>query len=144
MDRELWNVMVEDTKNKVTDVVSNEVYLRRVGKAKSILTTIHYMWYILKRNCLLHNIIEGKLKITPALVIRRRVQLIDDLKQDKDTGLWKKKQTIGGGEKNLQFKSKDLLSGRILNNQRRANNQLEKISSMSDFKRLNKMIWMEN
>ena len=71
-------------KVKWKDTVTNEEVLSRVNVKRSILDTVlrrkaNWIGHILRRNCLLHDVIEGKLDETPG-VGRRRIQMIDDLK----------------------------------------------------------------
>ena len=71
-------------KVKWTDMVTNEEVLNRVNVKRSILDTVlrrkaNWIGHILRKNCLLHDVIEGKLDGTPG-VGRRRIQMIDDLK----------------------------------------------------------------
>jgi hypothetical protein len=71
-----------------TDCVRNEEVLHRVKEERNILHTIkrrkaNWIGHILRRNCLLKHVIEGKLEgrieMTERLG-RRRKQLLDDLK----------------------------------------------------------------
>jgi hypothetical protein len=64
--------------------VRNEV-LHRVKEEKNILHTaktrkVNWIVHILRRNCLLKNVIEGKLEGRRG---RRRKQLLDDLKEKR-------------------------------------------------------------
>jgi hypothetical protein len=71
-----------------TDRVRNEEVLHRVKEERNIVHTInrrevHWIGHILRRNCLLIHIIEGK--IEGAIEVtgrqqRRHKQLLDDLK----------------------------------------------------------------
>jgi hypothetical protein len=65
--------------------VKNEEVLRRVKKERNIVHTIkrrkaNWIGHILRRNCLLKHVIEGKIKVTGRQG-RRRKQLLDDLKE---------------------------------------------------------------
>jgi hypothetical protein len=68
------------------DHVKNEEVLHRVKEERNIVHTIkrrkaNWIGHILRRNCLLKHVIEGKLEIT-----RRRgrcKQLLDDRKEDR-------------------------------------------------------------
>jgi hypothetical protein len=73
--------------------VRNEEVLLRVKEQRNILHEIskrkaNWIGYILRRNCLLQQIIEGKIKgaieVTGRRGIRRR-KLLDDLKKGEDT-----------------------------------------------------------
>jgi hypothetical protein len=72
-----------------TDRVRNEEALHRVKQVRNILHTIkstkaNWIGHILRRNCLLKHVIEGKvegrIEITRRRGIRRK-QLLDDLKE---------------------------------------------------------------
>ena len=63
-------------KVKWTDMVTNEEVLSRVNVKRSILDTVlqrkaNWIGYILRRNCLLHDVIEGKLDGTPGVGRRK-------------------------------------------------------------------------
>jgi hypothetical protein len=82
-----------------TDRVRNEEVLLRVKEERNILHTIkrikaNWIGHILRRNCLLKHVIEGKLEgrieLTERRGIRRRKQLQHDLKEI--IGYWKLKQ----------------------------------------------------
>jgi hypothetical protein len=67
------------------DCVNNETVLHRVKEERNILHRIrrrkaNWIGYILRRNCLLSHIIEGKISGTRRRG-RRRKQLLDDLKE---------------------------------------------------------------
>jgi hypothetical protein len=79
-------------KKRWTSRVNNEAVLRRVKEERNILHTIrrkkaNWTGHILRRNCLLSHIIEGKIVGTRRRG-RRRKQLLDDLKEAR--GYWKK------------------------------------------------------
>jgi hypothetical protein len=78
--------------------VRNEEVLHRVKEERNIIHTIkrrkaNWIGHILRRNCLLKHItegkIEGRVEVTGRLG-RRRKQLLDDLK--KKRGYWKLKE----------------------------------------------------
>jgi hypothetical protein len=74
-----------------TDRVRNEEVLHRVKEDRNILRTIkrrkaNWIGHILRRNCLLKHMIEGKLEGRK----RRRKQLLDDLKEKRR--YWKLKE----------------------------------------------------
>jgi hypothetical protein len=74
-----------------TDHVRNEEVLHRVKEERIILHTIkrrqaNWIGYILRRNCLLKHVIEGKLEGRIEMTGRRgrrRNQLLDDLKEKR-------------------------------------------------------------
>jgi hypothetical protein len=83
-------------KEKVSwmDHVNNEAVLHRVKEGTNILHTIrrtkaNWIGNILRRNCLLTHIIEGKIRGTRRRG-RRRKQLLDDLKEARR--YWKLKE----------------------------------------------------
>ena len=71
-----------------TDRVRNEEVLLRVNEQRNILHEIrkrkaNWIGHILRRNCLLHQVIEGKIKGQIEVTRRRgrrRKKLLDDLK----------------------------------------------------------------
>jgi hypothetical protein len=81
-----------------TDRVRNEKVLHRVKEERSILLTIkrrkaNWIRHILRRNCLLKHITEGKRKERMEVARRRGRRprrLLDDLKER--SGYWKLKQ----------------------------------------------------
>jgi hypothetical protein len=81
-----------------TDRVRNEEVLHRVKEERNILHTIkrkkaNWNSHILRRNCLLKHVIEGKLEGRIEMMGRRgrrRKQLLDDLKEKKR--YWKLKE----------------------------------------------------
>jgi hypothetical protein len=74
-----------------TDRVRNEEVLHRVNEERNILHTIkrrkaNWIDHILRRNCLLKHVIEGKLEGRIEMTGRRgrrRKQLLDDLKEKR-------------------------------------------------------------
>jgi hypothetical protein len=78
--------------------VRNEEVLHRVKEERNIVHTIkrwkaNWIGHILRRNCLLKHVIEGKLEgriVTTGRRGRRRKQLLDDLKEKKR--YWKLKE----------------------------------------------------
>jgi hypothetical protein len=81
-----------------TDRVRNEEVLHRVKEEGNIVHTIkrrkaNWIGYILRRNCLLKHVIEGKLEGRIEMTGRRgrrRKQLLNDLKEKKR--YWKLKE----------------------------------------------------
>ena len=87
-----------------TDHVRNEEVLLRVKEQRNILHEIskrkaNWIGHILRRNCLLHRVIDGKIKggieVTGRRGRRRR-KLLDDLKERRgyshyvESSLWKR------------------------------------------------------
>jgi hypothetical protein len=77
--------------------VRNEEVLHRVKEERNILHTIkrraNWIGHILRRNCLLKQVIEGKLEGRIEMTGRRgirRKQLLDDLREEKR--YWKLKE----------------------------------------------------
>jgi hypothetical protein len=78
-----------------TDHMRNEEVLHRVKEEKNILHTIkrrmaNWIGHILCRNCLLKHVIEGKVEGRIEMTGRRgrrHKQLLDDLKEKRDTGI---------------------------------------------------------
>jgi hypothetical protein len=81
-----------------TDLVRNEEVLHRVKEERNILHTTKrrktdWIGQILRRNCLLKHVIEGKLEGRIEMTGRRgrrRKQLLDDLKEKRR--YWKLKE----------------------------------------------------
>jgi hypothetical protein len=81
-----------------TDRVRNEEILHRVKEERNILHTIkirkaNWIGHILRRNCLLKHVIEGKLEARIEMTGRRgrrRKQLLDELKRKRR--YWKLKE----------------------------------------------------
>jgi hypothetical protein len=78
--------------------VRNEEVLHRVKEERNIVHTIkrrkaNWIGHILRRNCLLKHVIEGKLEGRIEMTVRRvrrRKQLLDDLKEKRE--YWKLKE----------------------------------------------------
>jgi hypothetical protein len=81
-----------------TDRLRNEEVLHRVKEERNIVHTIkirkaNWIGHILRRNCLLKHVIEGKLEARIEMTGRRgrrRKQLLDNLKEKKR--YWKLKE----------------------------------------------------
>jgi len=81
-------VLEKDGKISWTDHVRNEDVLLRVKEQRNVLHEIrkrkaNWIGYILRRNCLLRRVIEGKIKGGIEVTRRRgrrRRKLLDDLK----------------------------------------------------------------
>jgi len=89
-----------------TDRVRNEEVLLRVKKQRNILHEIskqkaNWIGHILRRNCLLQRVIEGKIKGEKEVTGRRgrrRRKLLDDLKEEAlDRTMWKARFGRGFG-----------------------------------------------
>ena len=73
----------ENGENKMPKKVTNQEVLERIGK-KTLLNNIlrskvNWIGHILRRNCLLHDTIEGQMTEEKGIG-RRRTQLLDDLR----------------------------------------------------------------
>ena len=71
-------------KIKWSEKVTNEQVLDRIGEKRTLLNTIfcrkaNWIGHILRRNCLLHDDIEGQMTEVKG-VGRRKAQLLDDLR----------------------------------------------------------------
>jgi hypothetical protein len=81
-----------------TNLMRNEGVLQRVKKDRNILQTIkrrkaHWICHVLRRNCLLKHVIEGKIEERMDVTVRRgrrRKQLMDDVKEKRRH--WKLKE----------------------------------------------------
>jgi hypothetical protein len=111
-----------------TDRVNNEAVLHRVKEERNILHTLrrgkaNWMGHILRRNCLLSHIIEGKFSGTRRRG-RRRKQLLDEARsywklkeEDQDHTLWRTQFGRGYGPVARQLLDLDdmlhLIHGRL-------------------------------
>ena len=85
-----------------TDHVRNEEVLLQVNEQRNILQAIrkrkaNWIGHILRRNCLLKQVIEGKIKGQIQVTRRqgrRRKQLLDDIKDRRGYCLTKQLQTV--------------------------------------------------
>ena len=78
----LWRRM---EKIKWTDKISNEEVLRRVGEERSFVATVtkckkSWMGHVLRHDCLLKSVIEGRMERQRCRG-RKRVAMLDDLKE---------------------------------------------------------------
>jgi hypothetical protein len=81
-----------------TDRVRNEEVLNTVKEERNILRTVkirktNWIGHVLRRNCLLKHVIEGKLEGRIEMMgrrVRRSKQLLDDLKERRR--YWKRKR----------------------------------------------------
>jgi hypothetical protein len=81
-----------------TNLMRNEEVLHRVKEERNVLRTMkrrkaYWIGHILRRNCLLKHVIEGKLERRIEVTVRRgrrRKQLLADLKEKRR--YWKLKQ----------------------------------------------------
>ena len=82
-----------------TDHVRNEEVLLRVNEQRNTLHEIrkrkaNWIGHILQRNCLLKQVIEGKIKGEIEVTRRRgrrRKKLLNDLRTGEDTLIWRRK-----------------------------------------------------
>jgi hypothetical protein len=93
----LYPLMLQSNRTYLSRPVFQSV-LHRVKKERNILHTIrrrkaNWIGHILRRNCLLIDIIEGKI-IGIRRRGRRRKQLLDDWRKQEDTGSWSRKLRI--------------------------------------------------
>jgi hypothetical protein len=70
-------------KIKWSEKITNEQVLGRIGEKRTLINNIlrrkaNWIGHILRRNCLLHDAIEGQMTEVKG-VGRRRTQLLDDL-----------------------------------------------------------------
>ena len=76
-------------KIKWSDKVTNEQVLEHIGEKTLLNNILHrkanWIGHILRRNCLLHDAIEGQMTEMKG-VGRRRTQLLDDLRKKKILG----------------------------------------------------------
>ena len=68
---------------KWTEEVTNEQVLDRIGEKRTLLNNIllrkaNWICHILRRNCLLHDVVEGLM--TEVKGVGRRTQFFDDLR----------------------------------------------------------------
>ena len=87
-------VLERDGEDQLDRPCEKEEALQRVKEERNILHTVrrrkaNWTGHVLHRNCLLQDIIEGKIKERIEVIGRRgrkRKQLLDDLKKGEDTG----------------------------------------------------------
>jgi hypothetical protein len=77
-------VLEENGEDKMVLKVTNELVKKRIGEKRTLLNNIlrrkaNLIGHILRRNCLLHDAIEGQMTEMKG-VGRRRTQLLDDLR----------------------------------------------------------------
>ena len=80
-----------------SEKVTNEQVLDRIGEKRTLLNNIvrrkaNWIGHILRRNCLLHDAIEGQMKEVKGIG-RRRTQLLDDLRNIRR--YWEPKEEAG-------------------------------------------------
>ena len=84
------------------DRITNEEVLRRVQENRSLISNVlkrkaNWIGHILRRNGLLHDILEGKMEGGNASRLgRRRIQILDDLKNGKR--YWELKEEVENRE----------------------------------------------
>ena len=74
-------------KIKWSEKVTNEQVLDRIGEKRTLLKNIlrrkaNWIGHILRRNCLLHDAIEGRMTEVRGIG-RRRTQLLDDFRDSR-------------------------------------------------------------
>ena len=84
-------------KIKWSEKVTNEQVLKRIGEKRTLLNIIlrrkvNWIGHILRRNCLLHDAIEGQITKVKG-VGRRRIQVLDD-ETEEDIGSYRRKLKI--------------------------------------------------
>ena len=77
-------------KMKWSEKVTNEQVLDRIGEKRTLLINIlrrksNWISHILRRNCLIHDAIEGQMMEVKG-VGRRKIQLLDNLRKEEDIG----------------------------------------------------------
>ena len=75
-------------KIKCSEEVTNEQVLERIGEKRTLLNNIlrrkaNCIGHVLRRNCLLHDDIEGQITEVKGVRRRRVTQLLDYLKKTK-------------------------------------------------------------
>ena len=84
------------------DRITNEEVLRRVQENRSLISNVlkrkaNWIGHILRRNGLLHDILEGKMEGGNASRLgRRKIQILDDLKNGKR--YWELKEEVENRE----------------------------------------------
>jgi hypothetical protein len=102
----------------LTHYVNNEAVLQRVKEERNVLHTIrwrkaNWIGHMLRRNCLLSHIIEGKI-IETRRPGRRRKQLLMTWRKQEDTQSWRRKLRIAlFGEASFE-EAMDLSQDRLL------------------------------
>jgi hypothetical protein len=87
---EMWCWMRME-KLKWSEKVTNEQVLERIGKKRTLPNNIlrrkvNWICHILRRNCLLHDTIEGEMTEVKGVGRRRRIELLDDMRNKKILG----------------------------------------------------------
>ena len=80
-------MLEENGEDKRSEKVTNEQVLHRIGEKRTLLNNVlrreaNWIGHILRRNCLLHDVIEGHMTEVKG-VGRRRTQLLGDLRNRK-------------------------------------------------------------
>ena len=78
-------VLEENGKIEWSEKVTNEQVLDRKGEKRTLLNNIlhrktNWIGHIQRRNCLLHDAIEGQMTEVKGVGRRKRTQLLDDLR----------------------------------------------------------------
>ena len=86
-----WSVGISTvSKYGATEKVIIESIIERIGEKRTLVSNVlrrkvNWIGHILRRNCLLHDIIEGQMTKAKG-VGRRRTQLLDDFEIEEDVG----------------------------------------------------------
>ena len=89
----MWGSMRME-KIKLSEEITNEQVLERIGEKRTLLNNIirrkaNWIDHILRRNCFLHDVIEGQITEVKG-VGRTRTKLLDDLRNR--IGYWELKE----------------------------------------------------
>ena len=71
-------VLEDNREDKMVRESNKKQVLERIGEKRKLLNKVNWIGYILRRNCLLHDVIEGQMTVVKG-VGRRRTKLLDDL-----------------------------------------------------------------
>ena len=90
-------VLEENGEDKWSEKVTNEQVFERIGEKRTLLNNIlrrkvNWIGHILRRNCLLHDAIEGQM--TEVKGLGRRTQLLDGLRNRRK--YWELKEEAEG------------------------------------------------
>ena len=88
-------------KIKWSEKVTNELVLEHIGEKRTVLNNrkVNWIGHILRRNCLLHDAIEGQMKEVKG--VGRRTQLLDDLRNRRR--YWELKIKIDGNSLSIEY-----------------------------------------
>ena len=97
-------------KIKWSEKVTNEQVIERIGEKRALINNIlrrkvNWIGHILRRNCLLHDVIEGQMTEVSGVGCRgrrRRIQILDDLRNRRR--YWELKEKTEDGKRcKVQF-----------------------------------------